>query len=152
MISVMAGTVILLASLFDEDAGRGLFAPGAATASPSSSDGLVERMAANWNGEIAFSPAYAALTPLADDVENASARVFNPLDDYSGLPRSEGVETVAAYCSGCHSLSLVMQQRQSREGWDHLLDWMAAEQGMAEPPPEMRAEILDYLSREFGVE
>ena len=66
------------------------------------------------------------------------------------LRRSEGVETVAAYCSACHTLQIVMQQRQTRDGWDYLLTWMAEKQGMAEPPPDMRAEILDYLSREFG--
>lgn len=106
----------------------------------------------NWSSEINYAPAYAALNPYAEAQEASVSSTFDPADDYWGLPRSEGVETVSAYCGACHSLQIVMQQRQSRDGWDYLLIWMVEKQGMAAPAPETRAEILDYLTREFGRE
>lgn len=105
-----------------------------------------------WSGEINYAPAYAALNPYDEAQEASVSSAFDPADDYWGLPRSEGVETVSAYCASCHSLQIVMQQRQSRDGWDYLLGWMVEKQGMAAPAPETRAEILDYLTREFGRE
>jgi hypothetical protein len=106
-------------------------------------------MAANYQGEIDFGAPYSALSPLSDIDAIAAPSGFDPGDDYWGLPRSKGVEIVAGYCSACHSLALVMQQRQSREGWDELLNWMVEKQGMADPDPTTRAAILGYLSREF---
>ncbi len=103
-----------------------------------------------WTGEINYAPAYAALNPYADITASTAASVFDPNEEYWGLPRSVGAESVAAWCSACHTLQIVMQQRQSRDGWDYLLHWMVDKQGMAEPPAETRAEILDYLSREFS--
>jgi len=109
-------------------------------------------MANDWSGEIAYGAPYSALTPL-NSVENAATDIrFNPADDYWGLPHSEGVETVAGYCSACHSLAIVMQQRQTDEGWDYLLNWMVEKQGMSPPPDDMRIEIISYLAREFGQE
>lgn len=117
-----------------------------------SRDSRIEKMANDRPGEIAWGPAYSALAPLSAAANTPTTVQFDPGDDYWGLPRSEGVETVAALCGACHSLSIVMQQRQTREGWDYLLDWMIEKQSMAPPPTEIRAEILGYLSREFAAE
>ena len=111
---------------------------------------MPESMDAAWKGEINYAPAYAALNPYADIAASTTASVFDPNDENWGLPRSAGVDSVAAWCSACHTLQIVMQQRQSRDGWNYLLHWMVDKQGMAEPPAETRAEILDYLSREFS--
>lgn len=112
--------------------------------------GSIETMADSWSGDIAWGASYSALTPFSETVGASTTVQFDPSDDYWGLPRSEGVETVASLCGACHSLAIVMQQRQTPEGWDYLLDWMVEKQGMAPPPPEMRVEILTYLSREFA--
>lgn len=63
----------------------------------------------------------------------------------SALPAGDGREVVEAVCGGCHSLRMVTQQRLTRERWDSLIDWMVAEQGMAELDPETRDRVLDYL-------
>mgnify|MGYP000362660864 CR=1 FL=1 len=107
-------------------------------------------MAGAWNGEINYAPAYAALDPLTALASAEATSLFDPQDDYWGLPRANGYEEVAAYCTACHSLRIVMQQRQPREGWDYLLNWMVEKQGMAPPPADDRALLLDYLSQEFG--
>ncbi len=100
--------------------------------------------------QINYAPAYAALDPLLNNAIADAASLFDPGDDYWGLPRSQGYEETAAYCTACHSLRIVMQQRQTRDGWDYLLTWMRDKQGMAEPFPEDRELLLDYLTREFG--
>lgn len=70
--------------------------------------------------------------------------------DYGGLPDEEGVDLVFNLCGACHSLQMVTQQRLTQQRWDHLLDWMVAEQGMPAQSPEDRRMILTYLSRNFA--
>jgi hypothetical protein len=142
-LSVMAGSVALLMHLFVDRTNV------AEEFQQSNSEKFIT-MADAWSGEIDFSPAYAALSPHADSTKVDPASAFDPADDYWGLPRTQGFETVAAYCSACHSLQIVMAQRQSREGWDYLLHWMVEKQGMAPPAPDTREEILDYLSTAFA--
>ncbi|MEZ5894540.1 MAG: hypothetical protein R3C58_15510 [Parvularculaceae bacterium] len=107
-------------------------------------------MADHWNGEINYAPAYSALDPSVTAAAHGAASKFDPSDDYWGLPRSDGHEIVAGYCSACHTLQIVMQQHQSEDGWNSLLDWMIEKQGMAAPDDATRAEIVSYLAREFG--
>ena len=63
----------------------------------------------NWPKEPDFAPVFNVLDP-SFDIAETKASAFDPNDDYYGLPRSEGHEEVFAYCSGCHSLRIVMQQ------------------------------------------
>jgi len=67
-------------------------------------------------------------------------------------PAGPGREVTGYTCNACHSLAIVKQQGLSRETWDELLDWMVEEQGMAEPPADQRALMLDYLAAHFGIE
>lgn len=110
----------------------------------------VALMADAWKGAVSYAPSYDALDPAQTTAALAEATGFNATDDYGGLPRSDGHETVAAYCASCHTLQIVMAQRQTREGWEELLALMTGEHGMAPPPAEVRSEIVDYLTREFG--
>lgn len=71
-------------------------------------------------------------------------------DDFGGLAEAPGREEVYYACDACHSIRLVTQQRLSRERWDQLLDWMVAEQGMAELTAEERRVILEYLATHYG--
>ena len=114
----------------------------------------VEAMADNWDGEIQFVTNFNALDPSLAPADAAGdsrvASVFDPNDDYWGLPRDEGVEYVASFCAACHSLQIVMQQRRSEERWHELLDWMIDTQGMVAPPDDIRQDIEAYLGRNFG--
>jgi len=69
-----------------------------------------------------------------------------------GLPPDQGREEVEAYCSGCHSLKLVVQQGLSQEAWDELLDWMIEEQEMEPMEAVDRNLVLDYLSKHLSIE
>ncbi len=68
------------------------------------------------------------------------------------LPQGEGRDLVATICAACHSLRMVTQQRLSRQRWDELIDWMVAEQGMAELDADTRRTVLDYLATHLGVD
>ena len=126
--------------------------PATQTASNGTHDEAHETETNDATIQINYAPAYSALDPLLNVDTNTSAVLFDPQDDYWGLPRSNGFEETAAYCTACHSLRIVMQQQQTRDGWDYLLTWMSEKQGMAKPYPDDRELLLDYLTREFGSE
>ena len=69
---------------------------------------------------------------------------------YGGMPEDVGREEVAINCQACHSLRMVTQQGLNRTRWDHLLDWMVEEQGMAELNDDETTLVLDYLSKYYG--
>lgn len=73
-----------------------------------------------------------------------------PPDFGPGWPAGPGQVETGKLCAACHSLAIVKQQRLSRVAWDRLLTWMVKEQGMAEPEPERRALMLEYLVAHFG--
>ena len=100
--------------------------------------------------EINYSPGYSALDPLAPADASNHTSLFDPQDEYWGLPRTEGYELTAAYCTACHSIRIVMQQEQPLEGWEYLLNWMTEKQGMAAPHPDDREVLLNYLVTNFG--
>ncbi len=155
MISVMVSCVLILMNLTGShrDSENGTRnAIGDHVGSPTTQAARIKTMADDWDGNINFDSPYEALAPLTvSDSEKLDIR-FNPADDYWGLPRSEGVETVAGLCGACHSLAIVMQQRQTEKGWNYLFDWMIEKQGMAAIAGPTRDEIITYLSREFGQE
>jgi hypothetical protein len=68
------------------------------------------------------------------------------------LPDGKGKDDVEAYCSACHSLRLVLQQRLKRSDWEEVLVTMVKEHGMSEIPPDDRALVLDYLSEHLGLD
>lgn len=73
-------------------------------------------------------------------------------EDFGLLFVADGVELTFYTCTACHSEMIVVQQGKTRDGWDHLLDWMQEEQGMAELSAEDRNAILDYLAANYNVD
>lgn len=59
-------------------------------------------------------------------------------------------ELIETYCTACHSLAIVRQQRLSRSVWDDVLVWMVEEQGMPELEPDVRRAILDHLATAYA--
>jgi len=106
-------------------------------------------MAQRYSGKIIYGPVYNVLSPetLLQGAE-FKAR-FDPGDDFWGLPRTDGYDRIAAYCTGCHSLQIVMQQDTDESGWDTFLKWMIAKQGMPAPDPEDYQAMITYLAKHF---
>ena len=90
----------------------------------------------------------AAVAVLASTI--LAGRAAQADDEYLGLPEAPGREEVAIYCGACHSLGIVVQQGQTREGWAELLDWMYEEQDMPVLEPDDEKLVLDYLAKHVG--
>ncbi len=69
-----------------------------------------------------------------------------------GLPPDTGRDEVEAYCGGCHSLRLVVQQGLSREAWQETIEWMVEEQAMEPMEPDDHKLVLDYLAKHVSIE
>jgi cytochrome c5 len=70
-------------------------------------------------------------------------------DDAQTYPDLPGRDETIAFCTGCHSFSVVAAQGMSRSRWDQTLTWMTEVHGMADIQGEPRDLILDYLAQAF---
>jgi competence protein ComEA len=64
------------------------------------------------------------------------------------LPEGEGKATVERICSNCHELEVVARARNTRAGWNSVIDDMVARG--AEGTDEELERILDYLAKNLG--
>lgn len=112
----------------------------------------ISKFATGWPEAPAYSAGFNVLDPSLSTNANAVSSLFDPADDYWGLPRDDAAtfELVDAYCSACHSLSIVMQQHATQQRWVELLVWMEKKQGMFPLPKDEKAAILEYLSEHFS--
>lgn len=67
----------------------------------------------------------------------------------TGLVYAEGFDIVRGTCTACHSAKLVTQNRATREGWAHMIDWMQETQGLWDLGKN-EAIILDYLAKHYA--
>lgn len=90
----------------------------------------------------------AAELQLAAVTEQPAATTLEQVSDSPTMDR--GAELVEAHCSACHSLSMIAQNRMSRENWKSTIRWMQEKQGLWDLGDSERI-ILDYLERNHGV-
>jgi len=107
--------------------------------------------AANWSKDPAYEADFNALDP-SYKMPSMTDSMFDPLDDYWGLPRDDkgAYELVDAYCTACHSASIVMQQQATPQRWKELLVWMEEKQGMPKITDEDEALVLEYIGIYFS--
>ena len=72
------------------------------------------------------------------------------VDTDTGLVISPGWEEVRIHCGGCHSHSIVTNQRANRDAWRDMIRWMQRTQNLWELPAKSETEILDYLAANYG--
>ena len=77
--------------------------------------------------------------------------VVNGVHVMTGLKAAKGFELVRGNCTACHSAKLITQNRATREGWEEMIDWMQATQGLWELGGQ-ESTILDYLAKNYGPE
>ncbi len=82
---------------------------------------------------------------------NQAVFAAETIDDQSGLLVGKGYEEVKKHCSSCHSLTLVIQNKASRQGWLEAIRWMQQTQGMAVLNEQTEEVILSYLSKNYAV-
>ena len=68
--------------------------------------------------------------------------------DKPSLPDGPGKKTTEKLCSACHGLNIFVNRRESREGWNNLIEDMLR-RGM-EGEDEQVGEIVTYLSAQLS--
>ena len=101
-------------------------------------------------GEVKAAPAEnrrveTPVAPVADD------RIENGIHVATGLKVAEGFEVVRRTCTACHSAKLVIQNRADRQGWQGMIRWMQATQGLWDLG-EQEEVILTYLAANYAPE
>jgi hypothetical protein len=76
--------------------------------------------------------------------------VFSNDSHYQGLASGKGRQQVLDNCTTCHSTVIILQSHMTRKKWDQTLTWMQKKQGLWSLEPDLREEILDYLSTHQG--
>lgn len=89
-------------------------------------------------------PATPGTDPGFDQVENG-------IHLRTGFAEGEGLMTVVANCTACHSAKLVTQNRMTREGWEQTIRWMQKTQNLWDLGAN-EAIILDYLAAHYAPE
>lgn len=69
----------------------------------------------------------------------------------TGLKEGEGLKTVIATCTACHSAKLVTQNRATKEGWISMIRWMQETQNLWELG-ESEEIIVSYLANNYAPE
>ncbi len=70
--------------------------------------------------------------------------VENGIHVQTGLINGEGLNTVIANCTGCHSAQLVIQNRMNKERWNATIRWMQETQNLWDLG-ENQEVIVNYL-------
>ncbi len=68
----------------------------------------------------------------------------------TGLKDGEGLMTVVANCTACHSAQLVIQNRMNKERWNATIRWMQETQNLWELG-DNQAVIVNYLLTNYPV-
>jgi hypothetical protein len=68
---------------------------------------------------------------------------------FEDMPDGPARVLTFATCTACHGIKLVKAQGMSRRRWEETLQLMIEKNGMPVPDPEVRAQIVDYLSMAF---
>lgn len=129
-------------------------------AQPSAHKSIARLLAAAWAAVALATLALFALTigpwlhwQVATPEPVAIAAPEEPVENgihlATGLIHAEGFELVRANCVGCHSAQLIVQNRNNREGWAQLIEWMQETQGLWDLG-QQQDPILTYLSTHYA--
>lgn len=72
------------------------------------------------------------------------------VDQFTGLIKSEGWETVRNNCIACHSTKLITQNNGTRNRWIAMIEWMQATQGLQQFDADTQETIVSYLTENYG--
>lgn len=75
-------------------------------------------------------------------------RIENGIHLRTGLKEDEGLMTVVAHCTACHSAQLVIQNRMNEERWNATIRWMQETQNLWDLGENQKV-IVDYLVRNY---
>ena len=94
--------------------------------------------------EVVATSGYASANTNQDE-----DRIENGIHVASGLKFDDNFQLVRGNCTGCHSGKLIAQNRATREGWQQMIRWMQATQGLWDLG-NSESRILDYLEKHYS--
>ena len=110
-------------------------------------------------GSMFSEPAYTteelrAMTEKRKSLRNAERwddwdLIENGIHVRTGLKDDDNLDLVIQNCITCHSASLITQNRATRQGWEDMIRWMQASQGLGDLGI-VEPKILDYLSTYYA--
>jgi hypothetical protein len=74
--------------------------------------------------------------------------IENGIHVRTGLKEGEGLMTVVAHCTACHSAQLIIQNRMNKERWNATIRWMQETQNLW-PLGENQEVIVNYLVKNY---
>ncbi len=80
-----------------------------------------------------------------------STEISNGIHIPTGMIADTGCAEVVRNCGACHSLDLVKQNRQTKDGWKHIILWMQETQKLWDLGPQEEI-IVHYLAKNYGPE
>ena len=98
-----------------------------------------------------------SITPVEKEVEQtvegpielADNEIENGIHVSTGLIAKDGFELVAMNCGGCHSMKLVTQNRNTKDGWLETIRWMQETQKLWDLG-DNENKIIEYLATNYG--
>ncbi len=75
-------------------------------------------------------------------------RIENGIHVRTGLVDDEGLMTVVAHCTACHSAQLVIQNRMNKERWNATIRWMQETQNLWDLGDNQEV-IVNYLVKNY---
>lgn len=76
--------------------------------------------------------------------------IENGIHVRTGLKEGEGLMTVVAHCTACHSAQLIIQNRMNKERWNATIRWMQETQNLW-PLGKDQEVIVNYLVKNYPV-
>ena len=76
-------------------------------------------------------------------------KVVDGIHVRTGFYADPNMQVVVSACTSCHSSKLVTQNRATRSGWETMIRWMQATQGLPDLG-ENEPVILDYLAKYYA--
>jgi len=87
---------------------------------------------------------------IITDQAASSNEIENGIHVRTGLKEGEGLMTVVAHCTACHSAQLIIQNRMNKERWNATIRWMQETQNLW-PLGENQEVIVNYLVKNYPV-
>ncbi|MFT5166742.1 MAG: hypothetical protein ACI8P3_001974 [Saprospiraceae bacterium] len=88
---------------------------------------------------------------IVTNSEEDPDKIENGIHVQTGLIYATGFDQVRAHCTVCHSAKLVTQNRATKEGWEQMIQWMQATQGLWDLGAN-QDRIIDYLATNYAPE
>ncbi len=84
------------------------------------------------------------------DKSSGSNEIINGIHVRTGLKDGDGLMTVVANCTACHSAQLIIQNKMNKQKWNATIRWMQETQNLWQLGDKQEV-IVNYLVKNYPV-